>query len=83
LPDEQAFEQLAGPERGQNWKQARARIAELNQQVQQFSSHQPVIEQIEQAGGWDRIQQHAELGSLLFSQIEDPSTGQINLTQSH
>jgi len=79
LPDEQTFEQLSGPERGQNWKQARARIAELNQQVQQFSTHQPVIEQIEQAGGWDRFQQQAELGSLLFSQVEG-ADGQINLT---
>lgn len=79
LPDEQAFEQLSGPERGNNWKQARSRIAELNQQVQQFSTHQPAIEQIEAAGGWDRIQQHAELGSLLFSQVEG-ADGQIQLT---
>lgn len=80
LPDEVAFEQLNGPERGQNWKQARARIAELNQQVSQFSAHQPVIEQIEQRGGWEQVQQHAELGSLLFSQTQDPQTGQIRMT---
>lgn len=80
LPDEQAFEQLAGPERGQNWKQARARIAELNGQVQQFSAYQPVIEQIEQRGGWDAVQQYADLGQLLYSQVQDPNTGQISLT---
>ncbi len=80
LPDEQTFEQLAGPERGQNWKQARARIAELNEKVNGFTAYQPVIEQIEQLGGWDRIQQHAEVGSLLFAQVEDPQTGQVRLT---
>lgn len=80
LPDEVAFEQLAGPERGQNWKQARARIAELNGQVSQFSQYQPIVQEIEQRGGWEQVQQHAELGSLLFSQTQDPQTGQIRMT---
>lgn len=80
LPDEQTFARLSGPERGNNWKQARARIAELNQQVEQFSTHQPAIEQIEQLGGWEAVQQAAELGSLLFSQVQDPESGQLSLT---
>lgn len=80
LPDEQAFEQLTGPERGNNWKQARARIAELNSKVSAFTAHQPVIEQINERGGWDTVQQYADLGQLLFSQVEDPNTGQIQLT---
>ena len=78
LPDETAFEQLTGPERGQNWKQARTRISELNQQVQQFAPYQPLIEQIEQAGGLEAYQQQAELGALLFS-LQD-SEGRIHLT---
>lgn len=80
LPDEQAFEQLSGPERGNNWKQARARIAELNNQVSQFATNKPVFEQIEQRGGWETVQQYADLGQLLYSQIQDPNTGQISLT---
>lgn len=79
LPDEQAFEQLSGPERGNNWKQARARIAELNEQVKQFSSYQPVLEQIEQMGGWEAAQQYADLGALLFSQVQGEN-GEIQLT---
>lgn len=80
LPDEQAFERLTGPERGNNWKQARARIAELNSQVERFTPYQQAIEQMEQAGGWEQLQQSAELGSLLFSPVQDPQTGQTYFT---
>lgn len=80
LLDEQAFEQLAGPERGQNWKQARARIAELNQQVSQHTRYQPVIEEIEQLGGWEQVRQAAEFGTQMFSQVEDPQTGKLRLS---
>ena len=80
LPDEQAFELLSGPERGNNWKQARARIAELNGQVQQYSPYQSAIQAIEERGGWDTVQQAADLGALLFSQVENPETGQITLS---
>lgn len=86
FPDEQAFLQLEGAQRAENWKRARARIGELNQRVEQLSAmeaHRPMLDQIEQLGGWDNLQPEIELARGLFTprmdeygqQVMNPQTG--------
>jgi hypothetical protein len=79
FPDEQAFLQLQGAERGDNWKRARARIGELNQRVEQLSgleTFKPVSESIEQMGGWERVEPLLQLANGLFTPQVDPYTNQ-------
>lgn len=81
LPDDQAFGQLPGAERASNWAKARARIAELNSQVAGLAPHQSTIEQLEQLGGFERLQQQAALADSLFSPSTDPETGEQMLDE--
>lgn len=80
FPDEQAFLQLQGAERAENWKRARARIGELNGKVEELSglqSHKPTIEAIDNLGGWERVQPLAELAGGLFSPRLDDHGQQV------
>lgn len=79
FPDEQAFLQLQGVERADNWKRARTRIGELNQRVgelSQLESFRPVNESIEQMGGWERVEPLLQLANGLFTPAIDPYTNQ-------
>ncbi len=66
LPDDQAFLQLDGEQRAQNWKQLRTRYAETKGKL---SEYQPVFEQVQQYGGLEQMQQKAQLADLLFSPV--------------
>lgn len=66
LPDDQAFLQLNGELRAQNWKQLRTQYAETKGKL---SEYQPVFEQVQQYGGFEQLQQKAQLADLLFSPV--------------
>lgn len=66
LPDDQAFLQLNGEQRAQNWKQLRTQYAETKGKL---SEYQPVFEQVQQYGGFEQLQEKAQLADLLFSPV--------------
>lgn len=68
FPDDAAFQALPGEERGSQWKNARARIAELNSQVRQYS---------EQLGDIEQLKTDAELTRSLFSYRQDENGNQV------
>jgi hypothetical protein len=72
FPDEQAFVQLPGEQRAENWKRARSRIGEQNERIEQLAAlepFKPAIETIEQMGGWDSVEPLLQLATNLFAPV--------------
>jgi len=72
FPDEQAFVQLPGEQRAENWKRARTRIGEQNQRIEQLASleaFKPAVETIEQMGGWESVEPLLQLATNLFAPV--------------
>lgn len=61
FPDDAAFQQLPGEQRGSQWKNARSRIAELNNQVRQYA----------ELGEVDQLKADVELTRSLFGYRQD------------
>ena len=80
FPDDAALQQMPATERQSNWQQLRTAYASAKSDAQAYAQYKDAIAHIEQVGGFERLQQQAELGSLLFSTIENPETGQAELT---
>jgi hypothetical protein len=69
FPGDDAFAQLSGQERASHWQQARARIAELNQQVAQA---QQAAQVIHDWGGPDQVNASLDLLGGLMQPVTDP-----------
>lgn len=75
FPDDAALQQMLPADRQSNWQRLRTAYDSAKTQAAAYAQYQPTIEQIEQMGGFERLQQQAELGQLLFSPVENPQTG--------
>lgn len=80
FPDDAALEALPASERQSNWQQLRNAYTSAKSDAEAYQQYKPHIESITEMGGFDRFQQQAELGGLLFSQVENPQTGQLEMS---
>lgn len=79
FPDDAALQAMPANERQSNWQQLRQAYATAKTDAGEYAKHKDVIEQINSLGGFERIQQQAELGGLLFSQIQSED-GSVDFT---
>ena len=80
FPDEAALQAMTPQDRQSNWQRLRTAYEDSKAELGGFTSYKTAIQAIEERGGWDAVQQYADLGQLLYSQVQDPNTGQISLT---
>lgn len=74
FPDDASLQALPGVERASNWERLRTRHGELKQRVEQLSqleSFQPVIQSLDEMGGWETVEPRLQLANQLFAQATD------------
>ena len=66
FPDDAALQQMPATERQSNWQQLRTAYASAKSDAQAYAHKKTPLPTLSKSAGFERLQQQAELGSLLF-----------------